>query len=241
MLLDIDYILLGMPGLAVSLWAQARIWRACREAARIPSSSGLTGAEAAEEVLQAGGASEVTIEPAVGQLANHYDASRKNLRLSPEVHDGPSLAAVGIAAHEAGHAIQQASRYPGLHVRNAIVPLAGVVSTVFWIVLIAGFVLGMFRLVLAALYLLELALVVQLINLPVEFDASRRARELLRSTGFVTSQEELQVVRVINAAAWTYVAGTLMCFLAWLSHALRIGLWGHRPERIHCDDPRDEQ
>src|SRR3954447_11113500 len=126
MLLDIDYVLLGLPGIALALWAQARISMAWRAASQIPSSAGLTGAEAAEQVLLDGGASGVEIEPASGQLADHYDMGHKVLRLSHAAYAGRSLAAAGIAAHEAGHAIQEASRYPGTLVRNVIVPIAGV-------------------------------------------------------------------------------------------------------------------
>jgi Zn-dependent membrane protease YugP len=240
MLLDIDYLLLGMPGLVATVWAQARLHSAFKAASRIEASSGLTGAEAADDVMDAGGASGVSIELADGQLADHYDAGHKVLRLSRKVHDGRSLAALGIAVHEAGHAIQQASRYPGLIVRNAIVPLAGVVSTVFWIVLLAGLFLGMFRLILAALYLLELAVVIQLINLPVEFDASRRARQILLLSGAIDSQEKPQVGRVLNAAAWTYVAGTLTSFLMFLSYVFLSGSRRRQVEPIHSDRPSGE-
>lgn len=128
MLLDIDYILLGMPGIALSLWAQWRIFSACLAASRLPASSGLTGAEAALPLMQASGVGPVVITPAAGQLSNHYDPSRKVLRLSQSVYAGRSLASLGIAAHEAGHAIQQASRYPGLIVRDAIVPITNLGS-----------------------------------------------------------------------------------------------------------------
>ena len=226
MLLDIDYILLGLPGLALSLWAQVRISSAFGAASRNQGSSGLSGAETAERILLAGGASGVTIEPAAGQLADHYDMRHKVLRLSERAYSGRSLAAVGIAAHEAGHAIQEASRYPGLMVRNAIVPIAGVVSTTFWILILAGMFLGMLRLILAALYLLELTVVVQLINLPVEFDASRRARQMLLSNGMIAPEEDQVVGRVLNAAAWTYVAATLTSVMTLLYYLVQFALPG---------------
>ncbi len=125
----------------------------------------------------------MAIEPVAGQLTDHYDPGHKVLRLSEGVYAGRSVAALGIAAHEAGHAIQDASHYPGLIVRNAIVPVAGLGSTVFWILILAGMFLGMFRLIIAGIILFSATVVFQLINLPVEFDASRRARQMLLSTG----------------------------------------------------------
>ena len=209
MLLDIDYILLGMPGIALSLWAQWRIVSACSAASRLPASSGLTGSEAARRLMQASGVGPVEITPASGQLSNHYDPSRKVLRLSQSVCAGRSLASLGVAAHEAGHAIQQASWYPGLIVRDAIVPIANLGSIAFWLLILAGLFLGMFRLIIWGLALFSLIAVLQLINVPIEFDASRRARQTLLATGLVTQEEGAVVGRVMNAAAWTYVAAIL--------------------------------
>ena len=148
MLLDVDYFLLGMPGIALSLWAQWRMVSVCSAASRQPASSGLTGAEAALRLMQASGVGPVEITPAAGQLSNHYDPSRKVLRLSQSVYAGRSLAALGVAAHEAGHAIQHASKHPGLIVRSAIVPLANLGSIAFWLLILAGLFLGMFRLII---------------------------------------------------------------------------------------------
>ena len=209
MLLDIDYILLGMPAIAISLWAQWRICSARSAASRLPASSGLTGAEAALRLMQASGVGPVEIMPAAGQLSNHYDPSRRVLRLSQSVHSGRSLAALGIAVHEAGHAIQQASRYPGLIVRDGIVPIANLGSIACWLLILAGLFLGMFRLIIWGLALFSLMVVLQLVNLPIEFDASRRARQRLLAAGLVTQEEDAVVTRVMNAAAWTYVAAIL--------------------------------
>ncbi len=207
MLLDVDYILLGMPGIALSLWAQWRIVSAGSAASRLPAASGLTGAEAAQRLMQASGAGLVEITPAAGQLANHYDPSRKVLRLARSVHAGRSLAALGIAAHEAGHAIQHASRYPGLIVRGAIVPLANPGSIAFWLLILAGLLLGIFRLIVWGLALFSLTVILQLINVPIELDASRKARRNLLATGLMTQEEDAVVGRVLNAASWTHVAG----------------------------------
>jgi Zn-dependent membrane protease YugP len=209
MLLWIDNVLLWLPALLLAIWAQARIIRACAAGSRVPSVSGLTGAEIAESVLHAGGAIDVEIEQASGELSDHYDAGHHRLRLSRGVHHGRSLTALGIAAHEAGHAIQQAASYPALAVRNLVVPWTGLGSQVCWILLVAGLWLGMERLIVLAMILFSLALILQLLNLPVELDASRRGREILESGGLVGSEEGPILARIMNAAAWTSVAGTL--------------------------------
>jgi uncharacterized protein len=204
-----DYLLYALPGLLVTMWAQSRIWQAYAEGSRIPASSGLSGAEAAVAVMRAGGVSEVAIEPVRGELSDHYDPAHKVLRLSPRVYGGRSLAAVGIAAHEAGHAIQDATHYPGLVVRNLIVPLASIGSTICWLPVMAGLLIGMTRLVFLGIILFSLTVVFQIVNLPVEFNASRRGREMLRRANVISSAEDQVVGKVLNAAAWTYVAGAL--------------------------------
>jgi Zn-dependent membrane protease YugP len=226
--MNIDYLLFALPGIALSLWAQSRISSAYAAGSRIPAASGLTGAQAAAGVMKAGGVEGVAIEPVAGQLTDHYDPRHKVLRLSEGVYSGRSLAALGIAAHEAGHAIQDASRYPGLIVRNAIVPIAGIGSTVFWILILAGVLLGMFRLILLGIILFSITVVFQLINLPVEFDASRRARQMLLSTGMVVPDEDEVVGRVLTAAAWTYVAATLTSVMTLLYYLVQFGVLGGR-------------
>jgi Zn-dependent membrane protease YugP len=124
MVVDLNFVLFALPAIVLALWAQRRISRAYALGSRIPASSGRSGAEAAAVVMNQGGATGVRIEPVAGELSDHYDPRNKVLRLSGEVYDGRSLAALGVAAHEAGHAIQDASGYPGLVVRNLIVPLA---------------------------------------------------------------------------------------------------------------------
>ena len=219
-----DYLLFLLPGMVLSMWAQARIMRAYAEGARIPAGSGLSGAETARLVMRAGGVTGVEIEPVAGELSDHYDPTNKVLRLSRDVYAGRSLAAMGVAAHEAGHAIQDVSGYPGLVARNAIVPLAGLGSQVFWLLIAAGVMLGMFRLIVLGIILFSVVVVFQILNLPVEFDASRRGRQVLRSAGLVMVEEEPVVARVLNAAAWTYVAATLTGVLTLLYYLTRFGL-----------------
>jgi Zn-dependent membrane protease YugP len=209
LLLTIDYFLLALPGILVAAWAQVRISKANAAGARVPAASGLTGAEVALRVMEVARVTSVQIEPAVGELADHYDARHKLLRLSRCATTGRCLLALGVAAHEAGHAIQDAARYPALLFRNLIVPLACIGSEVCWLLFLAGFLFGMMRLILLAIVLFSLLVFFQLVNLPVEFDASRRGRRILLSTGMISGAEEPVVARVQNAAAWTYVAASL--------------------------------
>jgi Zn-dependent membrane protease YugP len=230
MLLWIDYLLISLPGILVTSWAQARILRSYSEGARIQAGSGLTGAEVAEVVMRTGGVSAVAIEPATGELCDHYDAGRRVLRLSPGILEGRSLTAFGVAAHEAGHAIQHAAGDRGRFVRNLVVPLAGLGSQVCWILVAAGLWLGMERLIVLGIVLFSGLLVFQLINVPVELDASRRAHERLLAAGLVSGEEDRILARVRNAAAWTAVAATLTGVLALLDGFVPLrSLRGRRP------------
>jgi hypothetical protein len=171
-----------------------------------------------------------------GFLSDHYDPRHKVLRLSPEVYGGRSLASLGIAAHEAGHAIQDARRYAPLVIRNGLVPLASVGGGLSWVIIIAGFVLaGLNRalgesLILVGIGAFSLTVIFQLVNLPVEFDASRRARAALVDGGLVTAEEDGYVKKVLDAAALTYVAATLSSVLTLLYFLFRAGLLGGRDD-----------
>ena len=169
--------------------------------------------------------------PVAGELSDHYDPRHKVLRLSQGVYGSRSLAAVGIASHEAGHAIQDSSHYPGLVVRNLIVPMASIGSTLFWVPFLAGLMFGMMKLVLLGIILFSLTVVFQLINLPCEFNASRRGRALLESTGLIGPDEEQVVAKVLNAAAWTYVAATLTSVMTLLFYLFQAGVLGGRRRR----------
>jgi uncharacterized protein len=222
------FLLFLAPGLLVAMWAQAKVSSAYAEGSRVPSSSGLSGKQAAAEILRAAGAHGVSIAPVAGPLTDHYDPGQKVLRLSEGVYAGRSLAAVGVAAHEAGHAVQDASHYAPLVVRNLIVPVAGIGSSMAWIVMIAGLVLRYYDLIVLGLLLFSATVVLQLVNLPVEFDASRRARQALATTGLISPAEDATVGKVLNAAAWTYVAATLTSILTLLYYLYRFGLLGGR-------------
>ena len=230
MFVDPLYFLLILPGLGMALWAQSRVSSAYAEGSRISSASGLSGAQAAAAVLHAAGVEGVRIEPVAGELTDHYDPRDKVLRLSEGVYAGRSLAALGVAAHEAGHAIQDSRRYPGLVVRNLMVPVANIGSSVCWLLVLAGTLLGLFEFVLAGIALFSMNVVFQVVNLPVEYDASRRARASLLATGLVSPVEDEAVGHVLNAAALTYVAATLTSVLSLLYYLYRFGLLGGRRE-----------
>jgi Zn-dependent membrane protease YugP len=225
---NVEYYLFAIPGILLSSWAQARISRAYAAGSRIPAAAGLTGAEAADRVMKAGGVSGVRIELVAGELSDHYDPRQKVLRLSEGVFAERSLAAVGVAAHESGHAIQDAAGYPGLVVRNLVVPLASIGSMFFWLPILAGLMLNVSRLIMVGIVLFSLTVVFQLINLPVEYNASRRGRELLLSSGLVSAEEDQTVKKVLNAAAWTYVAATLTGLLSLLYYLAQFGMFGRR-------------
>jgi Zn-dependent membrane protease YugP len=225
---DPMYFLFLAPGMLLAMWAQFRVKSAYREAMGIPAQSGFCGAETADEVMRTAGVSGVAIEPVQGFMSDHYSPHEKVLRLSPDVYEGRSLAALGIAAHEAGHAIQDARRYPLLVMRNALVPLAGIGSNVSWILIMIGFALASLTWIGIGIVAFSATVVFQLVNLPVEFDASRRAHAALIEGRLVTPEEALYVKKVLNAAALTYVAATLTSILTLLYFLFRSGLLGGR-------------
>lgn len=230
---DPIYFIILAPAMILAVWAQFRVKSAYAQAMRMPAASGMTGAEAAHMLMESYGIKNVGIEPAQGMLSDHYDPKAKVLRLSQDVYSGRSVAALGIAAHEAGHAIQDATHYPLLKMRNGIVGFAAVGGNLSWILIFGGFMLGAAGtvlgqgLIIAGIVLFSTVVLFQLINLPVEFDASNRAKDLLRSAGIVREGEEYGAMRkVLNAAAWTYVAATLSAALTLVYYLLRSGLLG---------------
>jgi len=208
------YLLFVVPTMLLALGAQWMIRSAYSRTSQIPAR--MNGAMAARQILDANGLRNVPIEQSHGHLSDHYDPSSKVVRLSPDVYQGYSLAAVGIAAHEVGHAIQDAKNYAPLVIRNIAVPVAGFGSSLSQVFLFAALGLGAMGMGQLATWAMILFVVgfsatvfFQLINLPVEFNASSRAKTELVSLGIVTGQELTQVSSVLTAAALTYVAGTL--------------------------------
>ncbi|MCG8408390.1 MAG: zinc metallopeptidase [Phycisphaerales bacterium] len=228
MIFDPLYLMILAPGILLGLWAQWKVKSAFANTKQMPVSSRLTGAEAAARILANHHLDHVGIEPANGMLGDHYDPRSKTLRLSPDVYNGRSIAAVGVAAHEAGHALQDQQRYAPLALRNGIVPMANVGSNLSWILLIIGMMMGSFQLMIAGVALFSIVVFFQLINLPVEFNASSRARKILVTNGIITPSEEPAVAKVLNAAALTYVAATITAILTLLYFLIRSGLLGGR-------------
>ncbi len=215
-------ILLMIPGLIFTLLAQAKVKNAFGKYSRVRSRSGLTGAEVARRILDSNGLQNVGIEPVRGQLTDHYDPRAGVLRLSEGVYGSQSIAALGIAAHEAGHAVQHAVKYPALVMRTAIAPAAATGTQLGIWIFMAGmflpfFVGGSFRWLMdAGIMLFSVAVVFTLVTLPVEFDASKRAIVVLARGGFLTSDEVPQAKKVLDAAAWTYVAAAATAILTLL-------------------------
>lgn len=217
---DPMYFVIVGPAILLAIWAQAKVHGAYARAREVPASSGLTGAQVAARILARSGVNGVGVEPVEGMLSDHYDPHTRTLRLSHDVYHGRSLAALGVAAHEAGHALQHGSGYLPLKLRNGIVPLAAIGGNLSWILLLVGFLLASAKLVLAGILLFSATTFFQIVNLPVEFDASRRARELLVSLGLIHPAEDGEVKRVLSAAAMTYVTATLTSVLTLLYYVL---------------------
>jgi Zn-dependent membrane protease YugP len=213
MIFDPVWILITLVAGGISMLAAGRVKSTFAQFARVGVRSGLTGAQAAARVAAAGGAEGVTIERHQGFLSDHYDPRTRTLRLSPDVYDGRSVSSIAVAAHEAGHAIQHAQAYAWLGFRSQMVPIVSFGSRLWIIPFMLGAVLtgsggsmGV-NLMIVGVALFALMVVFQLVTLPVEFDASNRAKAVLASTGIVSTAEEAQgVEKVLGAAAMTYVA-----------------------------------
>ncbi len=225
---DPVYLILIFPGMALSLWATFRVKSAFGRWSRVPVSSGVTGAEAAAWLLRNAGVEGVRIEPVGGMLTDHYDPVHRVLRLSPDVFAGRSVAAVAVACHEAGHAIQHARAYLPLHLRSWLVPATQFATQAGYGVMLLGFLFQFFPMILwGALLTFGLTLVFQLVTLPVEFDASRRAKNLALQHGLVSSaQERKGMEEMLSAAALTYVAAAVTTLLTLAYYLLRFGGMG---------------
>jgi Zn-dependent membrane protease YugP len=217
MILDMNYFLFLAPAILLALWAQWRTKAAFAAAARLPAP--LSGAAAARFILDSAGATDVGIEAVPGHLTDHYDPRGKVLRLSSDVYDSATLAAVGIAAHEAGHALQDAQGSAVMAIRNAAVGTANIGSGLGVFVLFIGLALALKPLAWLGVALFAGTVFFQLVNLPVEIDASNRAKAQLVTLGIVPADEMPAVNDVLHAAAWTYVAATLQSILTLLYYA----------------------
>ena len=226
------YLLFSLPALLLGLWAQARVQGAFKKYSQVRTYVGLTGAEVARRILDMNGLNNVQVEETGGMLSDHYDPGKKVLRLSREVYRSNSVAANGIAAHETGHALQDQQRYAMLNLRSAIVPTVQIGSWLGPIIFMVGLFLSSTlgnQIALFGLLLFGLTAVFSLITLPVEFDASRRAKEILSTSGIIYNQEIEGVNKVLDAAALTYVAAAIQAITTVLFYAfLLFGNSGRR-------------
>jgi Zn-dependent membrane protease YugP len=227
MFFDPMYFVFLAPGILLMLWAQSRVKGAYRKWGQVRNMSGLTGAQAARAVLDANGLIDVPIEAVPGDLTDHYDPRKRALFLSQGVFGVPSVAAVAVAAHEAGHAIQHARGYAPLQFRTAIVPVVSFGSNIGLFVLIGGLLMQSVGLAWVGVALFGLSTLFALVTLPVEFDASKRARAALVTVGAVDSgvargQESAGVKNMLDAAAWTYVAGFATSVLTLLYYVMQV-------------------
>jgi uncharacterized protein len=228
MMFDPVYFLFLAPALALSLWASFRTKSAFNKYSRVRVATGTTGAQAAQRLLDAAGIRDVKIVPHAGVLTDHYNPVTKTLALSEQVYGVPSIAAVGVACHEAGHAIQHATAYKPLWLRSLLVPTASLGSSLGYLVMIFGLMMSSLNLFLVGVALFSCVLLFQVVTLPVEFDASARAKRLAVEHGIVLPQEREGMDRVLNAAALTYVAAAISTLLTLLYFLYRAGLLGGR-------------
>lgn len=206
-------IILLVPAIILSIYAQFKVKNTYAKYAKVQSASGVTGAMAARELLHQAGIDDVQVELVKGRLTDHYDPRNKKLRLSPEVYHSSSLAALGIAAHETGHAIQHDVGYYPLALRNSLVPVANIGSNAAFPLIILGLILGMPNLAIWGVYAFAAVVLFQLVTLPVEFNASSRAVVVLEGSGFINRGEVRPTKQVLNAAALTYVAAAIAAIL----------------------------
>ena len=219
---DPTYVLI-LIGIVVSLMASAKLNSTYQRYSAVRSVCGLTGAEAAKRLLNTQGIYDVTIRRVAGNLTDHYDPRTKTVNLSDAVYGSTSLAAIGVAAHECGHAMQDAGDYAPLRMRAALVPVANIGAQLSWPLIIIGILLGGSPLISIGIILFSLAVLFQIVTLPVEYNASHRAVTLLDSTGILAGQEVGQTRKVLIAAALTYVAAAAASILQLLRLVLLFG------------------
>ncbi len=228
---DMTYIVLVMaPTMILSGLASMMVKNTFAKYERVPSARGLTGAQAAQMMLERKGVTDCTIEPISGRLSDHYDPRSKTLRLSEPVYNATSLSAIGVACHEAGHALQHAQGYKWLNMRSNLVPVMGITSKASMPVIMAGFLLqaaapvfGQWLLIVGCI-LFSAAVVFSVVTLPVEWDASARAKTAMVEAGIVTQNEVVGAGKVLNAAFLTYLAAAIASIMTLLYYMHRAGL-----------------
>ncbi|MFI3141048.1 MAG: zinc metallopeptidase [Clostridia bacterium] len=221
--IDYYYIILVVPAIIISLIAQSKVKGTYAKMSKIPNAKHLTGAMAAQQVLSYYGITNVRIEQVSGKLSDHFDPKANVIRLSQGVYGSSSIAAVGIACHEAGHAAQHAENYAPISIRNAILPLANFGSSAGIMLAILGYFLNFGILVNVGIILFACVVAFQLVTLPVEFNASSRAMKVIDETGMLYDDEQAKAKKVLSAAAMTYVAALLVSIASLLRLILRFG------------------
>lgn len=219
---DPTYILI-IIGALLSMWASSRVNSTYQKYSRVRSMTGMTGAEAAQRLLHSQGIYDVKVQEVKGQLTDHYDPRTKTVNLSEAVYAQPSVAAIGVAAHECGHAIQDNVGYAPLRLRAAFVPVANFGSRLSWPLILIGLILGATPFIQLGIWMFVLALLFQVITLPVEFNASRRAVTLLDEVGILSGEEVGHTRKVLGAAALTYVAAVAASLLQLLRLLILFG------------------
>jgi len=226
MFFDPMYILMVLlPGMLISGAASLMVRSAFSKYSKVRSANGFTGAQAAQRLLDRAGIRDVRVVPTRGMLSDHYNPATKELALSEQVYASSSVAAIGVACHEAGHAIQHANKYAPLGLRSALVPMASIGSSIGYIVMLLGLFFSMYMVMVGAI-LFSGVLLFQLVTLPVEFDATARAKKLVVESGIIYPEERTGMDRVLNAAALTYVAAVISTLLTLLYFLLRSGILG---------------
>ena len=216
------YLVLTAPALIFSIWAQYKVKSTFKRYEQVGVASGMTGAQAAAAICRESGLANIKIERHEGFLSDHYDPRSKTLRLSPGVHDGRSVSSVAVAAHEAGHSLQDAEGYFPLVLRSQLVPLTQIGSSIWIIPFLAGVFFNMSGLMWLGILFFGTVVVFQLVTLPTEFNASNRAKAVLATTGIVSNQQEaVGVSKVLDAAAMTYVAALVASLMQLLYMVLR--------------------
>ena len=224
MYFDPLYMIFMLPAIVLMLVAQIYVSSSYKKWSKVMASSRLSGADAANRLVRMSGLSEVRIEPVPGNLTDHYDPRTKVLRLSPGVYQGNSVASLAIAAHELGHALQDQEGYFPLRLRAALIPAVNIGSWLGWILIILGLVLGLTNLAWVGVLVFSAGTLFALATLPVELNASSRARQLLTDSGLIYTEEEQQGVRkVLNAAALTYVAALATAVFQLLYYVSLVG------------------
>ncbi len=211
---DYTYFVLVLPAVILSLIAQAKVKSTYSKFSRIPNRRHLTGAQAAMNVLSSYGINNVRIEQVAGKLTDHYDPRTNVIRLSPEVYSGTSIASIGIACHEAGHAAQHAESYLPIRIRNFILPIANFGSSAGVLIAILGYFLGFGIMIDIGIILFSCVVLFQLVTLPVEFNASSRAMKIISQTEMLLDEEKKGARKVLTAAAMTYVASLLVSIMS---------------------------